>query len=330
MKQKSIPFVKMQGSSNDILLVPGMPSQHFANDDDCLNYVRLVCDRKGPLGGDGVYFFDDQAEVRALFFNPDGSQVELCANGLRCLGRLVMDRRGIDTIRIKSGTFNVEARVIPSECSQWPVQVAVDLPAVSFNAGDVLTQPEMNEYVGHQFHQLSEELSFTVVAVPNANIVAVVNTFSEAALRTVESNLRKRMDKFHHGVNVSFIKPFSNTEIFVRTYERGAGLTQSCGSASVASRAVFSKLGMARPEERVLIRNVGGPSTSFLRVKGDVWMPTLEGNATYVFRGELSLGDLAKSGLTFHQYEVYLNEIMAYEEVWSKNDERLRDSGLIK
>ena len=89
-------ILNAHGSKNDIFVAAMTPAD-FGSDDDLRAFVRRLCDRAGPLGRDGIYFYDGAPDLPASwFFNPDGSSAEFCGNGMRCLGRVVLERRGAD------------------------------------------------------------------------------------------------------------------------------------------------------------------------------------------------------------------------------------------
>src|ERR1700722_11595851 len=95
-------ILKAHGSQNDIFVAARTPAD-FASGADLREFVRALCDRDGPLGGDGIYFYDASAAVpQAWFFNPDGSAAEFCGNGMRCLGRVILDLRGVEEASIQS------------------------------------------------------------------------------------------------------------------------------------------------------------------------------------------------------------------------------------
>jgi diaminopimelate epimerase len=114
-------------------------------------------------------------------------------------------------------------------------------------------------------------------------------------------------------------------EVFVRTFERGAGLTASCGSGMAAARAVYSRVGRADPERDVLIRNAGGMATASLRVRDGQWFPVLEGNATFVYRAALDPRQPAPAN---EDREPYPDEIRAYAIQANENSARLRSLGI--
>jgi diaminopimelate epimerase len=137
-----------------------------------------------------------------------------------------------------------------------------------------------------------------------------------------------RGDVFPAGANLSLLLPLAPTEIFVRTYERGAGLTASCGSGMVASRAVYSRPGQIDPERSVLIRNAGGMATASLRVRQEQWYPVLEGNATFVYRATVDPAALARGLPVTGEREPYPDEIRGYTTLDEQNADRLRTVGI--
>ena len=124
-------ILNAHGSKNDIF-VAAMTPRDFASGDDLRAFVRHLCDRGGPFGGDGVYFYDAAPDVpEAWFFNPDGSSAEFCGNGMRCLGRVVLDRRGADAAVIRSGGAQYTVRRAATT-GEGVRQISLEHPAVDF------------------------------------------------------------------------------------------------------------------------------------------------------------------------------------------------------
>jgi diaminopimelate epimerase len=193
--------------------------------------------------------------------------------------------------------------------------------------------------------------------VPNPHVIAVVDAYSEPDL----IELGKRADEvFPDGANVSFLQPLSDSnsgalsdsspgttgagshldasetsavprapcdsgapEVFVRTFERGAGLTPSCGSGVVASRAAYSKLTGLDPAQRLIVRNAGGVAAASIQVRDGAWYPILEGNATVVYHVDVNLaGDQAAS------IEYAADENAAYAKLDERNTAYLKSRGI--
>ena len=271
-------LVKTHGSLNEIFALEAAPDA-WASDAELREFVRRVCDRSSWTGGsDGIYLYDASGpNARAWFFNPDGSSAEFCGNGMRGLGRLILDLRGTDTEMVSSGGRDYTVHRAPST-PEGVRQVLLELPPLRFDAA-VLPAPFED---------------FTAVAVPNPHVIAIVGEYSEPDL----IELGKRADEvFAEGANVSFLQPLDSAvlndtggvaaEVFVRTFERGAGLTPSCGSGVVASRAAYSRVSGLDPAERLVVRNAGGVAAASIQVRDGAWYPVLEGNATVVYRAEV-------------------------------------------
>ena len=274
-------LVKTHGSLNEIFALDATPDA-WASDAALREFVRRVCDRSSWTGGsDGIYLYDaDGANARAWFFNPDGSSAEFCGNGMRGLGRLILDERGTDTEIVASGGRDYTVRRAGST-PEGVRQVLLELPELSF------APAPSGPFAG-----------YTAVTVPNPHVISVVDEYSEPDL--IEAG-KRAADWFPAGANVSFLLPLEPAdvpEVFVRTFERGAGLTPSCGSGVVASRAAYSRVTGLSPEQRVVVRNAGGVAAATMRVRDGGWLPVLEGNATVVYRAEVDpsgrqAGDLA-------------------------------------
>jgi diaminopimelate epimerase len=163
------------------------------------------------------------------------------------------------------------------------------------------------------------------VAVPNPHVISVVEEYSEPDL----IELGKRAGEvFAAGANVSFLQPLDSAagvarEVFVRTFERGAGLTPSCGSGVVASRAAYSRVSGLDPAERVVVRNAGGVAATSVHVRDGDWYPLLEGNATIVYRARVDL-----AGNQAGPVEWAVEENAAYATLDERNTTYLKLHGI--
>jgi len=307
-------LVKTHGSLNEIFALDATPAA-WASDAELRAFVRAVCDRGAWTGGsDGIYLYDPSGpRARAWFFNPDGSSAEFCGNGMRGLGRLILDLRGTGTEVVESGGRGYTVHRAAST-PEGVRQVLLELPPLSFDERP-LPAPFTR---------------FTAVAVPNPHVIAVVAEYSEPGL----IELGRRADEvFAAGANVSFLQPLPDpgssgtggepAEVFVRTFERGAGLTPSCGSGVVASRAAYSRVTGLDPELRLVVRNAGGVAAASMRVRAGAWHPVLEGNATVVYRAEVDL-----AGRPAGPLELATDESSAYAALDERNTARLKEHGI--
>jgi diaminopimelate epimerase len=298
-------LVKTHGSLNEIFALDAVPSE-WASDAALREFVRSVCDRDSWTGGsDGIYLYDASApETRAWFFNPDGSSAEFCGNGMRGLGRLILDMRGSDTETVTVGDSSYTIKRA-SSTPEGVRRVVLEHPPLAFPAGELPP-----EFVG-----------FTAVSVPNPHVIRVVDEYSEPDLIAAG---KKADEAFAAGANVSFLRPIADGDVFVRTFERGAGMTPSCGSGMAASRAAYSRVTGADPERPLTVRNAGGVAEVAMRVRDGAWFPVVEGNATVVYRAEVGM-----SGEQFGPVEYATEENAAYAALDERNTAALKSSGIV-
>jgi len=320
-------ILNAHGSKNDIF-VAAMTPRDFASDDDLRDFVRRLCDRAGPFGGDGVYFYDAAPRIpEAWFFNPDGSSAEFCGNGMRCLGRVILDLRGTGKTTIRSGRaeYTVSRGATTTEGVR---QISLEHPRADFAPEDPVVKGR-NPLTEARLPELDPALTFTAVSIGNPHLVALIDKYVESDLVAMGEKIASRPDVFPAGANLSVLLPLEPAEVFVRTFERGAGLTASCGSGMAASRAVYSSASRIDPERKVLVRNAGGVATVSLKVRQGQWHPVLEGNATYVYRFEADPAALARGEFPAAQdREFRPAEGRAYAVAQERNALRLRAAGV--
>jgi diaminopimelate epimerase len=321
-------ILNAHGSRNDIF-VAAMTPRDFATGDDLRAFVRRLCDRAGPFGGDGVYFYDAVPAVpEAWFFNPDGSSAEFCGNGMRCLGRVILDLRGTDQAVIRSGQAEYTVRC-GATTREGVRQISLEHPAVDFTPQSPVVKGR-NPLTAARLTELDATLHFTAVTTGNPHLVAIVDKYVESGLIAMGERVAARPDVFPAGANLSVLLPLEPAEVFVRTFERGAGLTASCGSGMAASRAVYSRVSRIDPERKVIVRNAGGMATVSLAVRQGLWHPVLEGNATFVYRAEVDPAALARGGQAADagDRESRPDEDRAYAALDERNTARLRAAGV--
>lgn len=320
-------ILNAHGSKNDIFITPLTPAD-FASEADLRTFVRNLCDRSGPFGGDGVYFYDaGRAVPEAWFFNPDGTAAEFCGNGMRCLGRVILELRGMQRAEIHSGQRDYTVRR-GSTTAEGVHQVMLEHPAVDFGP-EVPVVAGLGQAVEVSLPELDPALAFTAVAIPNPHLVTVIDKYVESDLVAMGEAVAAQREKFPAGANLSVLLPLAHAEVFVRTFERGAGLTASCGSGMAAARAVYSRIGRSDPERDIIVRNAGGRATVSLRVRDGQWFPVLEGNATYVYRADIDPAGLTRAtAVPAATISRYPGEIRAYSELDRQNSGRLRAVGI--
>ena len=280
----NVDIIKCQGSGNDFILVDCVANEALAAV-DWRGFARVACDRERGIGSDGILLvvrYDDGCYGMDML-NPDGTHAEMCGNGIRCVARYAMERGYIASnglLRSGGRDYNVaEAEAIGEGIPTYSVDIPIRTSSPDFAFFD-----PMSSFLGRRIEALDDELEFTALNLGNPHIVAKVDTISLEHLVELGERVKKLKALFPNGVNVSLYECRGPRNIFVATYERGAGITLSCGTAMTASATASALLGYVVRGERIEVRNRGGKvyCTTLL---GDDIVTRLEGNASFEWRG---------------------------------------------
>ncbi len=278
-----IKFVKMHGNGNDFILFDEF-DREILPEKKKPKFVRAVCDRRFGVGADGVLFVQKSsvADARFRYFNSDGSEAEMCGNGIRCFSRYLVEEG-----YVKPGSIRVETLVGVLEL--W-VEVGNGY-MVRVNMGEVKTSadsiPAKKELWGDIFEVGGKR--FEIYAVNSGVPHVVIFIGEELETMDIVPIARKiRYDEtFPEGTNVNFVSVRSEREIRIRTYERGVeNETLSCGTGSVAAAFVSLQLKLVKEPVRVVTK--GGDLIIEFRDR----TAYMTGGASRVFDGELRLSEL--------------------------------------
>jgi diaminopimelate epimerase len=303
-----LALVKCHGSGNDF---PLLDARTVRFDDDVWAAVAVaLADRAGPVGGDGLLLLtggDARHPFGMRMFNSDGSEAELCLNGLRCVARLGFERLGIDEAAIRCKASTVQAARAPDlapgvyTVREVAGPAMLDVTAWPMNIGAV-------EHVDTPLPRLGSSRGFTAVAMPNPHLVAFVEAVNEDELVAVGTAAQNAPAWMPNRANVSFVEEREGG-LFVRTFERGVGLTDSCGSAMAASLYAACLTDRVEYDREITVWNKGGLVRGEAEIGGEV---TLSGNATWEWAGSVDI-DPATGAVDAVQVERHFaEEIDAY------------------
>ena len=215
--------------------------------------------------------------------NPDGTHAEMCGNGIRCVARLASERGYLASGVLRSG--GRDYKITEAEpVAQGIEAFAVDIPIRRWSR-DFNFFAEDDSFVGKVIEELDSTLQFTALSLGNPHIVAAVESIDMELLKSLGERVIEHKELFPNGVNVSLYECRSRTEIFVATYERGAGITLSCGTAMTASATAATLLELVERGRRVEVRNRGGRVFCTTQLSGQDIVTRLEGNATFEWWG---------------------------------------------
>lgn len=276
-----ISFLKMHGLGNDFVIIDQRQDKTSAPTDLSPELVRRLADRRRGIGCDQVITLhlpqQSGADVLMRIYNADGSEVAACGNATRCVGRLLMEETARNQAIIETQAGLLEAHAVAGQ----PEQVAVNMGAPGLDWQTIPLSEEMDTlHLPISEGPLEDPVA---VSMGNPHMVFFVETDpASIPLETLGPSL-ERHPLFPEGANVSVAFLQGQTKIALRVWERGAGLTDACGTAACATAVAAVRRGLARAGEEIDISLPGGPLMIRWDGEGAVWMT---GEASYSFTGQ--------------------------------------------
>ncbi len=266
-------FYKYHGTGNDFIIVDAREKGIFLSPPQ----IEALCRRNTGIGADGVIFFCDSAtgaDCEMRIFNADGSEAEMCGNGIRCLGKYLYERQGtrkeemyIDT---RAGAKAIRLKI--AEGLVTDIDVDMGIPDFTGTASEkVITLDSGNE------------LPLICLSMGNPHCVLFVEDVDDADVERL-GPIIERHPLFPSRTNVEFAQVVNTGRILLRVWERGVGETAACGTGACAAFAAAVNKGWSAKTMVVALR--GGELNISVDECGHLHM---EGPAVEVFTGELSL-----------------------------------------
>jgi diaminopimelate epimerase len=287
-----IKIIKCHGSGNDFLLIDEISNDYTFSEKERAELAKALCNRSGELGADGILFVmkSERADGRMRIFNADGSEASMCGNGLRCVARYVCELLDKQSAVIETMKADLEVKKEEDIFPNMPTFL-VEISPVSFQTKDLPMNIEEETLLNKKISSLSDELVFSAVAVPNPHLISIVE------MKDIQTDVQKKISEyvngpnelFPDGVNVSFVKPLVKGHIYVRTFERGVGFTNACGTAMSASTLITCMNGLHHFAEPVDVYNNGGKVRCVVHQTDDTFRIDLIGNATYVYETKIDI-----------------------------------------
>ncbi|MCX7428346.1 MAG: diaminopimelate epimerase [Planctomycetia bacterium] len=235
-------FTKMHGSGNDYVYVNCFDQPPPEN---LPELARRVSDRHRGIGGDGLILIhpSDVADARMQMFNADGSESEMCGNGLRCVGKYVYDhglcRRSNLRIETGAGVLLLDLEVADGHIRQVridmgePILQGLSIPTTW--TGDTIVNAELRLDAGviAGLPRDVKTLAVTCVSMGNPHCVTYVDELSDDWVLGVGPRIENDRH-FPNRVNAEFVEVLSPTEARMRVWERGSGETLACGTGACA------------------------------------------------------------------------------------------------
>jgi len=291
-------FAKYHGLGNDFLVVDlRNASAADAEAVQAPHNVIALCDRQFGVGGDGVLAVlpSTTADARMRVLNSDGSEAEMCGNGIRCVAKDLFDRGGLrqPEISIDTGagrlTCAIDADHDPRGLAR-SVTVAMGMPRLL--RGEIpMTGPAGERCISQPLDLAGTPRQITCVSMGNPHAIAFVGSRDEAyQLATTVGTLVEHHAWFPNRTNAEFAHVKSRHEIDLVVWERGCGITLACGTGACATAVAAIVNGHADEATAIRVNLLGGALE--ITVHAGLSGVAMKGPALHVFDGELDLATL--------------------------------------
>lgn len=284
MSKINILFSKMHGLGNDYVVIDESEAECVIEDKKSELVIKL-CRRGFSIGADGVIFVSpatENGDIKFRIFNADGSEAEMCGNGIRCFSKFVYDN-GIN----RKEKINVETqagiKVVEQTIKNGKIEYCrVDMGKATFKASDIPMDVAEDEFVDQFLKVKGQPMQMTALSVGNPHAVIFVEDAGQVELDKWGSAIENH-PLFPQRTNVHFVEVVSPQEIIMVTWERGAGPTLACGTGATSCVIAGNKL--EKLDESVLVHLPGGELQIDVYRDKNEFGAFMEGDAFHVFDG---------------------------------------------
>ncbi len=273
-------FTKMHGCGNDYVYVNLFEEKI----DDPAELSIKISDRHFGIGSDGLITIgpSDVADFRMRIYNADGSEAEMCGNGVRCVAKYVYDHNLTDKTEISVET-GAGIKILKLFVENGKVaQVTVDMGEPGLKPEEIPVVAEGDKVINEPIEVCGREWRMTCVSMGNPHAVVFVDDVENFDIEKYGPHFENH-ERFPKRTNTEFVHVVSPTEAYMRVWERGSAETWACGTGTCAT--VMACILNGKTENKVLVHLRGGDLTiEYDKKTNHIFMT---GPATEVFNGEI-------------------------------------------
>lgn len=248
-----IKFTKMQGLGNDYVYIDAI-NQKIENES---SLAQFVSNRHFGIGSDGLILIcnSEVADFKMRMFNSDGSEAEMCGNGIRCVGKFVYDKglTNKTTLKIETLAGIKELKLNLKEGKVEKVRVDMGEPILEAEKIPVVSSENIVQNLKLEVEE--RKFNFTCVSMGNPHAITFVKNVEGFEVEKYGSKIEVN-EKFPQKTNVEFIEIVNKNHIKMRVWERGSGETLACGTGACASVVAGSINNLI--ERKVIVELLGG------------------------------------------------------------------------
>lgn len=275
-------FVKMHGLGNDFVI---MEIDSWEAADSLQPYAGMICDRNFGVGADGLVAIgkDLKMDIFMRIFNPDGSEPEMCGNGIRCVARYAYERGLVHNPQLSVRTLAGPRYPVVQLNNNIVSSIKVDMGEPVLERSLIPVQGE-GSTVGIPLETSYGTRKVTAVSMGNPHCISFVDDVEKAPVALWGAELEVHTC-FPAKTNVEFVQVLNRNEMIMRVWERGAGITLACGTGACATLVAAVLNGLT--DRKALVHLLGGDLLiEWNQENNHVYMT---GPAKQVFRGSIDL-----------------------------------------
>ena len=234
-------FWKLQGIGNDFIAIDGRYDN--IENDKYGELAKKVCHRRFSVGADGLLVVKntDMADIEMVYYNSDGSRASMCGNGLRCFVKFVYDNNIIKKEEFDVYTLDGIKKInIDIKDNNLNI-IKVNMGKGSFKSKDIPVNTTKEVFINEKINILDKELIISSMLMGVPHTVVFVEDIDMNEIHKYGPLIEKH-EIFPKNTNVNFVKVIDESNIMVRTWERGCGYTLGCGTGMTASVIISNYL----------------------------------------------------------------------------------------
>jgi diaminopimelate epimerase len=257
---ENLDFGKYHGLGNDYIIINDIEWNIL--EEKKLSLALKLCEIHFSIGADGLLYVceSNNADIKMRIFNNDGLEAEMCGNGIRCFAKYIYEKDIVkkDEIAIETlkGILLAKLSIIDNKVKS--VEIDMGPPILKCEDIPVILDTLVDRCVNEKIVILDKIFNFTAVSMGNPHAVI----FTEEEPNDEQLNMYgaaiESHDRFPNKVNVEFVKVLSDEESIVRVFERGVGITKSCGTGACATVVAGTILGIFKDNTPIIVHNDGG------------------------------------------------------------------------
>jgi len=315
-----LQLLKSQGSGNDFFLIDIRPFETELTSEMKRDLAIFLCNRDSAFGADGILFVESSVagDAKMIIYNADGSEAKMCGNGIRIVGRYIAEDTNKPSVGIENVTgeiFQLEAK---NDFYEGLVAFELKFPQANFDAKMIPLHADTATVIDAVIPALDPQLRFTGLSLPNPHLVSFVDHMEESQLIAVGTLANTSKAVLPNGTNINFGKVIDTDTIYVATFERGVGITFSCGTGMFATAVSAVKNGLVAADKWVTLLNKGGYTKCFINSD---FSGKMIGNASYLYDANIDFDFKNLEIVTHESGKTYTEEIEAYDKLVEEANE---------